>query len=134
MTTTSQPPVPRFRYRPNAYKFVFAALRYTQEALGREAESDPEGAEAHISGAELLDGIRRLAHERFGLMAVTVFHQWGIRETDDFGRIVFELIEQGEMRKTDRDQLGDFTNVYDFHKAFDLDYRIDPSSAFSRNA
>lgn len=74
--------------------------------------------------------MRELGLQRFGLMTLTVFHSWGVRSTDDFGRIVFELIERGEMRKTEQDQLSDFFEVYDFEQAFDRGYRIDTRTAF----
>lgn len=127
---------PRLRYHLNAYKFVFDALRHTQESLERTVTREPEDDDthidddAHISGQELLHGARELALERFGLMSRTVFRHWGINETGDFGRIVFELIERGEMRKTDRDQLSDFVDVFDFDEAFDRNYRIDSGKAF----
>jgi uncharacterized repeat protein (TIGR04138 family) len=88
-----------------AYKFVFSALRFTQEQLGRDRSTEATG---HISGPELLDGIRRLGLQHFGMMSIVVFKTWGIHSTDDFGKIVFQLIEAGEMRKTDDDQLHDF--------------------------
>lgn len=130
MTTTRQSAPRRQRYHHNAYQFVFAALRYTQEALGRASATDEE--DAHISGGELAEGIRDFAHEQFGLMALPVFERWGIRCTEDFGRIVFELVERGEMRKTDRDNLHDFFEVYDFDEAFGTGYAIDTSEAFAR--
>lgn len=130
MTTTSKIARPGLRYQRQAYQFVFAALRHTQELLDRGTAQDPEDEGAHISGPELLDGIRQLALCQFGLLTRTVFRQWGITTTDDFGRIVFELIERGEMRKTERDQLCDFFDVYDFEQVFDRNYQFDTSSAF----
>lgn len=122
---------PRLKYHPNAYQFIFAALRYTQQELGRgiESESD-ESKDAHISGAELLEGIRQFGLQEFGLMARTVFRGWGIERTEDFGRVVFELVERGEMRKTENDQLSDFVDVYEFTTALDGAYKIDCSVAF----
>ena len=120
----------RLRFHPNAYQFVFAALRYTQEQLERVARNDHESDDAHISGGELLEGIRDFGMAQFGLMTRTVFNQWGVFETEDFGRIVFELVERGDMRKTDRDHIDDFTNVYDFREAFDNGYQIDTGRAF----
>lgn len=118
---------PRLRYHSDAYEFVFEALRYTQEMLERcpeaidfEGEFDDESA--HITGQELLAGIRVYAQEQFGLMARIVFSTWGITRTEDFGRMVFELVDEGRMRKTDRDDIGDFHEVYDFTEAFDRDY------------
>ena len=122
------------KYHPDAYRFVDQALRHTQKRLGRSAENvaneENEEEAAHINGRELLDGIRELAVNEFGLMAIVVLHHWGVRGTEDFGRIVFDFIERGAMRKTDRDQLNDFFDVYDFDQVFDHDYQIDMSDAF----
>ncbi|RPI91127.1 MAG: hypothetical protein EHM42_00280 [Planctomycetaceae bacterium] len=132
MSTTQKAPQPRLLYHDNAYPFLFAALNRTQRALGRSAAHGPEDERAHISGVELLEGIREFAHEQFGLMAKSVFHCWGINSTEDFGRMVFELIERGDMRKTENDQLADFVEVFDFDETFDRNYRIDTSHAFSQ--
>jgi len=130
MSTIQPPPISRLRYHPNAYRFMFAALRRTQQSLGRSQAHGPDDERAHISGQELLEGIREYALEQFGLMARTVLHCWGIHSTEDFGRMVFELIERGEMRKTENDQLGDFFDLYDFAEAFERQYQIDVSHAF----
>jgi uncharacterized repeat protein (TIGR04138 family) len=119
------------RYHIDASEFVFEALRHTQELLGRgdlpqsgNREGDAlDDEQVHISGPELLEGIRELGLKRYGLMARYVFSSWGVRTTEDFGRIVFDLVDQGKMRKTDRDQLSDFYDVYDFEQALDRDYR-----------
>jgi uncharacterized repeat protein (TIGR04138 family) len=116
-------------FHPLAYKFVFSALRFTQEHLGRDRSSEATG---HISGTELLDGIRLLGLQHFGMLSIAVFKKWGITSTGDFGRIVFELIEAGEMRKTQNDQLDDFIDVYEFNKVFNEDYSLDTAEAFSR--
>lgn len=137
MSVASKSTPLRLRYDADAYRFVFEALQYTQEKLqkprspARGAESDDVEVEAaHITGQELLQGIRELALKRFGLMARTVFQSWGVCGTSDFGRIVFELVDRGEMRKTDRDSLDDFVGVYDFEEALDREYRIETSVAF----
>ncbi len=130
MSLTSQRTAPRLRYQPAAYRFVSAALRYTQQQLNQPADLSPDDEEAHISGQELLDGIRCLGTKQFGLLAGVVFRSWGVQTTEDFGRIVFELIDQGDMRKSDRDQLSDFFDVYDFDQVFDREYKIDVSQAF----
>ena len=111
----------RLKYHTDAYRFVFDALQFTQEKLHRPKLSDPDDESAHISGQELLEGVRELALKKFGLMSRSVFAYWGISATEDFGRIVFELVERGEMRATERDRLGDFLNVYDFDDALDRD-------------
>ncbi len=132
MKVTSRPALPRLRYHQDAYRFVFESLQYTQEKLRRPQPRNPDDENAHITGQELCEGIRDLAVKRFGLLARTVFEHWGIRSTSDFGRIVFELIERGEMRKTDRDTLADFSDIYEFDEAFDRAYAIDTDQVFRR--
>ena len=65
-------------------------------------------------------GLRDLAVERWGLLAKTVLRQWKVKRTEDFGRIVFALIDEGRLRKQADDTIDDFRNVYDFDEAFDL--------------
>jgi len=131
MTVSSNVLHEKKRYHRNAYEFLFEALRFTQETLNRGMvlEGVDEDS-AHISGKELLDGVRQLALDKYGLLSPTVFRYWGVESTEDFGRIVFDLVERGEMRKTERDQLCDFVDIYDFEKAFVEDYEIDTSEAF----
>ena len=123
------------RYAYEAYEFVFAALSHSQKLLGRqprdEAEEDEEEGEGevchHVSGPELLHGVRDLALREFGLMARTVFRMWGINNTSDFGEIVFNLIGANLMSKTDEDNRADFADVYDLDEALVNGYRIEVS-------
>jgi uncharacterized repeat protein (TIGR04138 family) len=101
------------RYDADAYLFVIDAV----ESVLLEI---PEVR--HISGRELCEGIRRLAIGRFGPMAKEVLNFWGARETEDFGHIVFNLVEAGLLLKTEQDRIDDFLDVYDFREAFELDY------------
>ena len=126
MSPASHSTAPRLRYHLDAYQFVFDSLHRAQRELKRPSSSELDDEErAHITGPQLLHGVRKLGLERFGLLAKNVFAFWGVRSTDDFGRIVFEMIERGDMRKTDRDQLSDFFEVYDFDQALDRDYTIE---------
>lgn len=120
------------RYAYEAYEFVFAALGHTQKMLGRTPAvegSDEIGPHHHVSGRELLDGIRDLALREFGLMARTVFHIWGIDRTDDFGEIVFNLVAANLMSKTDEDVRADFHHVYDLNQALVQGYQIELKEA-----
>ena len=114
------------RYAYEAYEFVFLALEHTQKLLGRlPPPDDPrETEERHVSGPQLLEGIRDFALQEFGLMARTVFRLWGINRTDDFGELVFNLVEAGLMSKTNQDERRDFHDVYDLDRALG-DYRIE---------
>jgi uncharacterized repeat protein (TIGR04138 family) len=116
-------------YTYEAYEFMFQALHFTQKMLGREPPDAPEDLEAvephhHVSGPELLDGIRVLALREFGFMARTVFRMWGIERTDDFGEIVFNLVEAELMSKTAEDARDDFRGVYNLDEALVQGVRI----------
>jgi uncharacterized repeat protein (TIGR04138 family) len=110
------------RYAYEAYEFIFAALEYTLHMLDKQ---DGESGPRHVSGAELMDGVRELALHEFGLMARTVFRQWGINATGDFGNIVFNLIEAELMSKTPEDSLVDFQDRYDLDEALVRDFRLE---------
>ena len=97
------------QYKFEAYSFMMAALHFTMSSLPKPR---------HISGREFCEGIKRYALDQFGPLAQTVLEHWGIKETLDFGKIVFALVDTGLMRKTEEDSLDDFKNVYDFKTAF----------------
>src|SRR5262249_52421022 len=102
------------RYAYEAYEFLFEALKHTQHRLGPVPPEDPApDRRYHVSGRELLHGVRELALREFGLMARTVFRQWGIDATADVGELVFNLIDAGLMSKTPDDDRRDFVDVYD---------------------
>ena len=102
------------RFSRDAYLFVREALDFTQKFIGRENR----GSIRHITGQELLDGIRQFALQQFGPMAVTVFEEWGVKNCRDFGDIVFNMVEISLLAKTDKDSRDDFQSGYDFTDAF----------------
>jgi len=97
------------RYKADAYVFVHDALGHTWQRLDRRR---------HITGRELLAGIKDLALKRYGRMARAVLNSWGVRTTDDFGAIVFNLVDAGLLSKTEEDHIEDFHDVYDFDETF----------------
>lgn len=115
------------RYAYEAYEFVFEALNHTQKKLGRQPRGEQAadiGPQHHVTGKELCEGILDLAQREFGLMARTVFRLWGIQRTDDFGEIVFNLVEFNLMSKTSDDERDDFHEIYDLDEALVRAYRI----------
>jgi len=101
-------------YTREAYEFVREALEYTRIWMNRGG---------HVTGQELLEGIRKYALDQFGPMAKTVLNLWGIKTCEDFGRIVFNLVDQKVLAKTPRDSLDDFRNGFDFEETFDKPYK-----------
>lgn len=106
------------RYETEAYFFVREALDFTSKMLNKPAE----GVQRHVKGQELLDGIKDYAIQEFGPIALTVLTTWGIRRTEDFGEIVFNLVDNGVLGKTEEDSRADFAGGYDFQTAFTLPF------------
>jgi uncharacterized repeat protein (TIGR04138 family) len=98
------------RYAWEAYEFTRRAVTYASEVVFSTG--------THVSGKELLEAIRRLGPDRFGLLTREVFRSWGVHTTDDFGEIVFNLVDAGLLSKTDEDSREDFRSVYSFDDVF----------------
>lgn len=112
-----------------AFEFVRDGLRHTVETV--HANQQREGARGivgelaeptedhrHVTGQQLCLGLRDLALNRYGLLAGTVLSRWGLKKTEDFGTIVYAMIDRKEFRAGDRDSYDDFKGVYDFTEAF----------------
>ena len=95
------------RYQRESYDFVFEALDFTIKQIGEKR---------HVTGVELLEGIRKYAIRQFGPLVKVVFSKWGVHRTGDFGEIVFNLVGAGLMGKTDKDSKDDFNEVFKFDK------------------
>ncbi len=106
------------RYRSDAYLFVYDALGYTVQKLGKNKGTLSE-EKRHISGRDLLFGISEYSADQFGPLTCSVFAHWGIEQTRDFGEIVFNLVNANLLRKTAEDRIEDFVDVYDFAEEFD---------------
>ena len=134
------------RYHRDAYHFVREALDHTQKLANKSAKLEPRPAatteevvegksdeqERHVSGQQLLEGIRGFALEQFGPMAITVLGEWGVHRCEDFGELVFNLVENKVLKKTKKDSRDDFKGGYDFDEAFRrpfLPTRATPSAA-----
>src|SRR5437773_1433856 len=94
------------RYARGAYFFVRESLDHTQKLLGRGAHEKVR----HVSGQELLEGIRAYALEQYGPMSFVVLQEWGVRHCEDFGELVFNMIEASILARTDKDSRDDFKN------------------------
>jgi uncharacterized repeat protein (TIGR04138 family) len=104
-------------YPVDAFNFVREGLSFTAHRVHQDIRNLQE-QDRHISGQQLCLGLRDFAIERYGLLAQAVLAHWHISRTDDFGRIVFAMVEQGVLSKTADDSLNDFRAVYDFAEAF----------------
>ncbi len=129
------------RYHRDAYHFVREALDYTQKSVYKDPSADQPARPAsgdqaagnfeaatqareslqkrHVTGQQLLQGIREYALEQFGPMTITVFEEWGVRRCEDFGEIVFSRADNGNsFLETEQDSRDDFKGGYTFEAAF----------------
>ena len=119
------------RYQTEAFLFVSDAIgktvKWIQEGIIHPLVEDGEREEGqnsfHVSGKELLVGIRLLAQKRWGLLAPHVLRGWGVTGTEDFGEIVFLMVECEELswHKRECDNREDFADGFDFDTAFTVD-------------
>lgn len=104
-------------YPREAFAFVREGLSHTVSTVQADGPEAPGGGR-HVSGQQLCMGLRDYAIVKYGLMAPVVFAHWNVARTDDFGRIVFAMVDAGMMSKTPQDSLDDFRAVFDFAEAF----------------
>jgi len=97
------------RYSPAAFKFVYDGLGFTVQTLAKEPR--------HVSGQTLCEGLRRMALDRYGRLALLVLNTWGVKSTRDFGEIVYTLIDHEWMSAQPTDSIDDFDAVYDLRAA-----------------
>lgn len=109
------------RYARGAYLFLREALDFTQAEMVRTT-----GKPRHVTGQELLEGLKKLALQQFGPMAWTVLDDWGIHACPDWGEIVFNFIDSKVLSKTDTDSKADFANGYDFDETFRRPFQRTP--------
>lgn len=118
------------RYRREAYVFVREALDFTQKIIAQNNKDQVR----HVTGQELLDGIRQYALQQFGPMAMLVLNEWGVTTCEDFGEIVFNMVDSGMLAKTEKDTREDFRGGYDFYEALRQPFAPSGASAKPRVA
>jgi uncharacterized repeat protein (TIGR04138 family) len=102
------------RYQREGYIFLRDALDFAT----KQQKKIKGVSVRHVTGPELLEGVRQYAIKEFGPMVMTVFDNWGIHSCEDIGNMVFNLIGAGVFGKTEQDSIEDFKNVYDFNEVF----------------
>ena len=119
------------RYKLDAYLFVRDGLSYAQDVLRLGGDDEEDEAivsttekERHLTGQQLCEALRRYALDQYGYMAKTVLNSWGLRTTGDFGEIVYNMIREKLMKKSESDRREDFDDVYDFDEALQEKYNI----------
>ena len=103
-------------------RYPLEAFAFLNEALGRAVKdihgSASEEGPHHVSGQQLCRALREEARDRWGMLAPAVLGRWNIHGSIDFGRMVYLLVENRIMSKTEEDSIEDFRDVFDFDQAF----------------
>lgn len=107
----------RTRYPVDAFHFVRHGLDFTVRRQHEHPEMLDE-VERHVSGQLLCEGLRDFAIEHYGQLARLMLERWNIKRTEDFGHIVFAMVESELMQATEEDSIRDFENGFDFAEAF----------------
>ena len=115
------------RYSIHAYLFIFEALEHTKSLKKRarrkaKARSSPVTGSRHVSGRELCEGAKSRALAHYGMRALPVLAGWGIHTTGDLGAIVDNLVNSGDLERSENDSVDDFDDVYDFEAVFRRDF------------
>ena len=98
------------RFSPPGIRFVYEGLSYAAKTVTVETK--------HVTGQMLCEGLRKLALEKWGRMAMVVLNTWGIKTTRDFGEIVYLMIKHEWMSAQPADSIDDFNDIYDFKAVF----------------
>lgn len=109
------------RFSVEAYRFFFESL---DEAINLAGKQAAEGLERHVTGQEVLAGLRASAEQAFGPLAAEVWRSWGIHTSLDWGRIVFILVDASLLGRRDEDSLEDFRQGFDFDQVFKHQYIV----------
>ncbi len=112
------------RYPVEAFAFVRRGLDYTVHRTHEDIESLSD-EQRHVSGKQLCQGLRDYAVDQYGALARTILKRWNIHRTEDFGRIVFAMVESGLMQATENDTVRDFDAVFDFDGAFSSEIPVE---------
>ena len=100
------------RYTKEAFWFVRDGVHHAVRSRAERSR--------HVTAHELLETLRILALERYGANAREQLRSWGVTRCEDFGEIVFALIDNGVFGKRPEDRKEDFENGYDFATAFPI--------------
>jgi len=104
-------------YHKDAFYYVAKAIESAHEAIRKD-----EQRRRHISGGELVKEMVKLVKHDFGYLGATVLTEWGIVATDDIGKIVFLMVENGVLSAQESDSIDDFKDLFDLKTVLEHEY------------
>lgn len=110
---------------PQAYVFVFetskAAGVYLEFGCIKPDDGYDRGESGYVSGREFCLAARMWAVQGYGEMASFVLGRLGIKTSEDLGQLVFDLVDNDLLGKSDTDDPSDFDGVCTFDDLHDPD-------------
>ncbi len=114
-------PLEALHFVQTGFSHASKTLLKKHQQVNQEGTSQLSQDDRHLSGQQLCFGLLDFAIDQYGMLAPVVLRHWNVQRTDDFGRIVFALIDLGVFRKSPTDSIEDFRSVYDFGEVFSTD-------------
>lgn len=111
------------RYPLEAFGFLHEGL--SQAVKFVHGEEAPPTGQRHVTGQQLCESLLSLALDKWGMLAPVVLDRWNIHETIDFGNMVYLLVENDFMKKTEEDSIEDFRDVLDFDEFFQREWEFE---------
>lgn len=108
------------RYSLRAFQFVHEGLEYAVKKF--YGIGQPSDEPHHITGKQLCEGLAEFASDKWGRMAKVALNQLGIKSTNDFGNIVYLMVEHKWMHARPEDSIEEFQEVYEFEEIFEKKY------------
>jgi uncharacterized repeat protein (TIGR04138 family) len=105
-------------YLAEAFCFVLQGFHFALHRARDRTQLDGDSL-PHVTGRELCGVLRQFAIRSFGPDARKTLESWGVRSCEDFGTIVFRMVELGAIGASAEDSIEDFQNVFSFDEAFD---------------
>ncbi len=110
------------RYPLDAYEFVYEAIEYAKRKLARGKAASRRIR--HITPAQLVEGVRDLALEKFGFLATLVLSRWHIYTSSDVGEIIGNLVRTGDVELGPGESVEDFHGLCDYRQELTQRFRI----------
>ena len=113
------------RYPTEAFSLLQDGLK--RAISNNYSHTEKQEGQRHVAGKQICLAIRDLAAEKWGMLAPTVLASWNIHSTMDFGQMVYTLIDNSFMHKTDDDSIEDFRDIFDIAEAFNDVDKFEPA-------
>jgi len=97
---------------------VAEGAKYPRDAFAFVLESVYSYGGEHVDGRTLCWTLRDRAIWCFGSRARETLGSWNVESCEDFGRIVYAMVEAGLIGRSEEDSIDDFRNVYCFDEEF----------------